>query len=146
MLSIPACHAGDRGSIPRQRGYFFCLFGNLIDFRNCCLFFLSRNSKTIRMIPHIFVAFSEKLNFTSTVKNEIEGALLHSSKYVLLPDLIITYFFLVCLTFPIRIKKKLRTILEVFWNYQISNKKIILSVGELNPGLPRDRRGYLPLY
>ena len=25
------------------------------------------------------------------------------------------------------------------------NKKF-LSVGELNPGLPRDRRGYLPLY
>ena len=26
------------------------------------------------------------------------------------------------------------------------DEKIILSVGELNPGLPRDRRGYLPLY
>ena len=25
-------------------------------------------------------------------------------------------------------------------------KKEILSVGELNPGLPRDRWGYLPLY
>jgi hypothetical protein len=25
-------------------------------------------------------------------------------------------------------------------------KNISLSVGELNPGLPRDRRGYLPLY
>ena len=26
------------------------------------------------------------------------------------------------------------------------NWKKILPVGELNPGLPRDRRGYLPLY
>ena len=25
-------------------------------------------------------------------------------------------------------------------------EKIFLPVGELNPGLPRDRRGYLPLY
>ena len=29
--------------------------------------------------------------------------------------------------------------------YEIIIKKL-LSVGELNPGLPRDRRGYLPLY
>ena len=25
-------------------------------------------------------------------------------------------------------------------------KNIVLPVGESNPGLPRDRRGYLPLY
>ena len=30
--------------------------------------------------------------------------------------------------------------------YQKCSEKSILSVGELNPGLPRDRRGYLPLY
>ena len=28
----------------------------------------------------------------------------------------------------------------------MEDKKEILSDGELNPGLPRDRRGYLPLY
>ena len=28
----------------------------------------------------------------------------------------------------------------------MKDKKEILSDGELNPGLPRDRRGYLPLY
>ena len=28
----------------------------------------------------------------------------------------------------------------------MEEKKEILSDGELNPGLPRDRRGYLPLY
>ncbi len=26
MVSIPACHAGDRGSIPRRGGYIFCWF------------------------------------------------------------------------------------------------------------------------
>ena len=26
VVSIPACHAGDRGSIPRLEGIFFCLF------------------------------------------------------------------------------------------------------------------------
>ena len=30
--------------------------------------------------------------------------------------------------------------------YVISFYKKILAVGELNPGLPRDRLGYLPLY
>ena len=29
---------------------------------------------------------------------------------------------------------------------KMKKKKYILPVGELNPGLPRDRRGYLPLY
>ena len=26
VVSIPACHAGDRGSIPRRGGYFFLIF------------------------------------------------------------------------------------------------------------------------
>ena len=27
VVSIPACHAGDRGSIPRRGGYFFLIEG-----------------------------------------------------------------------------------------------------------------------
>ena len=33
MVSIPACHAGDRGSIPRHGVFSFCLY-------ICCLFLL----------------------------------------------------------------------------------------------------------
>ena len=29
VVSIPACHAGDRGSIPRRGGFFFTFFISL---------------------------------------------------------------------------------------------------------------------
>ena len=47
---------------------------------------------------------------------------------------------------------KLLTLLLLLFNVLVSfmfyfiNFKKILRVGELNPGLPRDRRGYSPLY
>ncbi len=41
MVSIPACHAGDRGSIPRRGEYFDCL--NLSDFVNLSDFRIPRN-------------------------------------------------------------------------------------------------------
>ena len=46
-------------------------------------------------------------------------------------------------------------IIKTFWKYfwiklfitlQLEDEIRLLPVGELNPGLPRDRRGYLPLY
>jgi hypothetical protein len=32
VVSIPACHAGDRGSIPRRGGYFFSMILTLYKF------------------------------------------------------------------------------------------------------------------
>ena len=40
----------------------------------------------------------------------------------------------------------LRKKIETNWVVFLRQKKAYLPVGELNPGLPRDRRGYLPLY
>jgi hypothetical protein len=34
VVSMPACHAGDRGSIPRQRAYTFLCFEQTIAFRH----------------------------------------------------------------------------------------------------------------
>ena len=61
--------------------------------------------------------------------------------------------------FPISKCKKKKTfsqcIIKTFWKYfwiklfitlQLEDEIRLLPVGELNPGLPRDRRGYLPLY
>ena len=46
----------------------------------------------------------------------------------------------------LKISKKMMTsvMIDPFYLEKIEKKN--LPVGELNPGLPRDRRGYLPLY
>ena len=31
VVSIPACHAGDRGSIPRRGGFFLCIIQNQLN-------------------------------------------------------------------------------------------------------------------
>ena len=51
-------------------------------------------------------------------------------------DEITLNFWMVICGFPESYKKK----------FLLKNSKIILPDRELNPGLPRDRRGYLPLY
>ena len=88
VVSIPACHAGDRGSIPRRGGMVFYKV-------------ITQKSPT---------GFEPAFNMMFLNKNAAHLKIIGS--YV--------------------VEKILR--------------KISLPDGELNPGLPRDRRGYSPLY
>ena len=46
----------------------------------------------------------------------------------------------------LKIKKMIQTYADFLDILDTKSPKKCLPVGELNPGLPRDRRGYLPLY
>ena len=45
-----------------------------------------------------------------------------------------------------KLSQDLNTFATVQYKYTVQPEKVFLPVGELNPGLPRDRRGYYPLY
>ena len=94
VVSIPACHAGDRGSIPRR--------GELI--------LLGIEKELYSYFP-IGVLKSFLISFI------IDFCHFNTKWYIKL--------------------------FENFFQFWV---KSFLPVGELNPGLPRDRRGYLPLY
>ena len=57
VVSIPACHAGDRGSIPRQRDFFFNIF-----------FITKRNFQCFKIIRLISFSFKNGYFYRSSKK------------------------------------------------------------------------------
>ena len=60
VVSIPACHAGDRGSIPRRGDFFFYPTKIMHDFRYNCVYLFITGFK-FTMFYHI-ISFRERRN------------------------------------------------------------------------------------
>ena len=174
VVSIPACHAGDRGSIPR-RGAFCdlgwprftrCLqqrfrgrFASSLWEANFMTFLIPdpsrlqdqchpQNKILVRIRTSSFsieaayaiqtCAWKQKKN-----KNKNKNNNVHKSSTIIL----IKYVYLFTITELLENRKRNRW----YWggikprnSGQPRSQK--LPDGESNPGLPRDRRGYSPLY